>query len=188
MVDLETLGTEPGCVIVSISAVQFDMETGETGKLYNRFISVEDSVERGLVIEPSTTVWWLSQSTEAITKLSEGIKAGKNTKLSSALTDFNSWMLFTLGRDFEIWGNSNRFEFGILEAAYKAVNIKPYWNHRNERDVRTLVSLAPEIKEGTVFEGVKHDGIDDCKHQIKYCSTIYKAIMEPIYGEEETAG
>lgn len=186
MVDLETLGNKPGAVIVSISAVQFDLVTGETGKKFSTFISLEDSIKQGLQMDASTVVWWLNQAKEAQEMLVDGIAHGEHVTLQTALMDFNSFIINTFGNksDVEVWGNSARFDFGLLCRAYDLAGIKYGWSHRNERCVRTLVSFCPEIKKGTKFEGVAHDGLYDCLHQIKYCSETYNAVMQESYEEE----
>ena len=74
-------------------------------------------------------------------------------------------------------GNGVRFDIGILENAIVACGCTEMpWNFRNERDVRTLVSFAPSVKENYPFVGVEHDPISDCIHQINYCSAIYNLI------------
>jgi len=79
--------------------------------------------------------------------------------------------------DFQIWGNGARFDIGILEDAYKACGYETLpWNFRNERDVRTLVSFAPKIKEHYPAMGVEHHPIDDCKYQIGYCTAIWNKL------------
>jgi hypothetical protein len=77
------------------------------------------------------------------------------------------------------WGNSARFDMGIIEGWYvRAIGFtfNCFWNTWLERDVRTLSSFRPDLKAGTVFVGTPHDAIDDCKHQIKYCRKIVKAL------------
>jgi hypothetical protein len=89
-----------------------------------------------------------------------------------------SFKQFTLQLgDFQIWGNGVRFDVGILEDAYVACDIQEMpWNFRNERDVRTLVSFAPNIKEHYPSLGVEHNPIDDCKYQIAYCHAIWEKL------------
>lgn len=81
--------------------------------------------------------------------------------------------------DFKIWGNSVRFDVGILETAYRAdgrESLTLPWKFRNEMDVRTLVAFAPAIKDHYPFTGVEHNPIDDCKYQIGYCSAIWNKL------------
>lgn len=80
-------------------------------------------------------------------------------------------------KKIRVWGNSSRFDLGIIEGWYKKAigdNFEPFWNTWLERDVRTLSSLDDALKRNTSFVGTKHDAIDDCKHQIKYCRAIVK--------------
>lgn len=176
MVDIETLGNKPGAVILSISAVQFDIETGYIGKEFHTEIDMESCVAFGLKMDTSTIMWWMSQDDEARKKVME--PETPRQQLDIALQEFIRWCAFTFaGMDFEVWGNSNRFDLGLLAHAYDVCNMRIPWNHRLERDVRTLVSFAPEVKDNEEFTGVKHYGIDDCKHQIKYCAKTYQLIM-----------
>lgn len=178
MVDIETLGNKPGAVILSISAVQFDLETGYIGKEFHVDIDPESCVNMGLNMDVSTVMWWMGQSDEARKKIVEPTKV--RVSLGAALAEFTRWCAFTYqGKDFQIWGNSNRFDLGLLARAYDVLDLPYPWNHRLERDVRTLVSFAPEVREeeDKNFVGVEHYGIDDCKHQIKYCAKTYQLIM-----------
>jgi DNA polymerase III epsilon subunit-like protein len=168
MLDLETMGHNSNSCIVSIGAVEFNIETGDTGREFYINIDLQSCLDAGLHVTGSTVYWWLQQSNEARCKLLED-----PIILADALYSFTRW----LGTNqYYIWGNSARFDCGLLENAYDKLKIPAPWTHNLERDVRTLVSFAPDIKKETKFEGVKHDAIDDCKHQIKYCSKIWNKL------------
>lgn len=171
MIDIETFGTKSNSVIVSIGAVVFDLESGKTGSLFHMDISASDCVKNGLKIDSDTFIWWLKQPKEAQRKITED----KNRKsLKIALLNLGRFIYDNCPPDIQVWGNSARFDLGLIENAFDVIGFKLPWNHYNERDVRTLVSFAPEIKNNMPFTGIKHYAIDDCKHQIKYCSEIYK--------------
>ena len=169
MIDLETLGVSANSVILSISAVEFDLKTGEIGRVFNANIDIDSCLKYGLKIEGETLKWWISQTEEA-----RKCMLGKYDMVD-ALSELNC---FINNNKYNVWGNSNRFDLNILENAYKKLGMHIPWSFRNERDVRTLVSLAPEIKENMVFEGIKHNSLDDCKHQIKYCCETYKQLKK----------
>lgn len=62
MLDLETLGTQPGCAILSIGAVAFSPEAGaiaSTEPFYVE-ISLESTLPR-FGVEAGTLRWWLEQ-------------------------------------------------------------------------------------------------------------------------------
>jgi hypothetical protein len=170
MLDLETMGSQSKAAIISIGAVEFDIETGETGREFYERINLQSSINKGLIINGGTVMWWLQQSDAARKEI---CKPGDN--LINVLEKLRSFMGCL--ENFQIWGNGVRFDIGILEDSYVACGYETIpWNFRNERDVRTLVSFSPSIKEHYPFTGVEHNPIDDCKHQIQYCSEIWKKL------------
>lgn len=179
MLDIETLATVPGAVILSIAAVEFDIETGKTGREFFWKIDLKDSMANGFFIDPETLLWWLEQDPEV---LKQNIKPDGMTKpLRMVMEDIVHTFNYTLDKDIQVWGNSNRFDLGILIPYIQKVTNTPIWKYSKERDVRTLVSLNPDIK-GEVVAQAKEDGADlhnpivDCKVQIEYCTKIYKSL------------
>jgi hypothetical protein len=172
MIDIETLGTKPGCVILSISAIWFDIETGGIGDQFDMHIDVNDAVEKGLTINLETVQWWMGQDVEARIK----VLCNDGCTLSDVLLSFVEFFNKNKGNDVQIWGNSPSFDLAIMKSAFEKVKLPIPWKHYQERDVRTLVMFAPHIKKQTEFKGIPHYGIDDCKHQINYCCTIYKKL------------
>ncbi|WP_250663324.1 3'-5' exonuclease, partial [Escherichia coli] len=65
MVDLETMGNGPYAPVISIGAVFFDPNTGETGEEFSVNISLESSMRYRARPDASTILWWLEQSEEA---------------------------------------------------------------------------------------------------------------------------
>lgn len=172
MIDIESFGNKSKGALVSIGAVEFDMKTGEIGKVFYEKCSLQSSIDAGLNVNGDTINWWMNQSDEARKEVTSG-----NQSLSKLLWKFTEFVQSLKPSDLEVWGNSNRFDMGLLEDAYESINKKIPWKYVNERDVRTLVSFNPEIKKNTKFEGTKHNPVDDCYFQIKYCVEIYKSIM-----------
>jgi len=173
MVDIETMGTKSFSSLTSIGAVEFNLETGEVGETFLINIDLKSSVDCGLIIDPNTVMWWLSQDKESQNRLMVDCKS-----LPQSLAEFRS---FFIGREgYNVWGNSARFDMGLLENAYNTIGEKIPWSYRNERCVRTLSGMFPDIKEGVKFTGIKHDALDDCLHQIKYCHETYKKLKTSI--------
>ena len=168
MIDIETMGSESFSSILSIGAVEFDINNGNTGREFYVKIDLQSCINEGLIMSASTVMWWLKQSKEARNELS----TGKLETLQNALLKFSDF--FT--HDYQVWGNSARFDLGILENAYSKIGSKIPWKFWNERDVRTLVSFAPDVKSEFVFKGVAHNAIDDCKFQIGYCCKIWNKL------------
>jgi len=188
MLDIETLATVPGAVILSIAAVEFDIETGKTGREFFWKIDLKDSMANGFFIDPDTLLWWLEQDPEV---LKQNIKPDGLTKpLKMVMEDIVHTFRYSLDKDIQVWGNSNRFDLGILIPYVQKVTNTPIWKYSKERDVRTLVSLNPDIK-GEVVAQAKEDGADlhnpivDCKVQIEYCTKIYNSLKPNQDGIQE---
>lgn len=171
MIDIESMGNKSGSAILSIAAVNFDIKTGQVGKIFYEKCKLQSSLESGLKVDGDTIKWWMEQSDEARKEVMDGKQS-----LSNLLRNFTLFIESLNPSDLKIWGNSNRFDLGLIEDAYISINKKIPWKYSLERDVRTLVSFASEIKFEEEFVGVKHNPVDDCLHQIKYCVKIYNKI------------
>jgi len=170
MVDLETLGNKSYSALLSIGAVEFDINTGETGKEFYKIIDLQSSLDAGLKVNGDTFYWWLQQSQDARDEI---CKKGEN--LSKVLGDFTLYFNSLNNPEIQIWGNGSNFDIGLLEDAFEVCQLKIPWNFRHVRDVRTLVSFNPKIKKNYQFNGIEHHPSDDCKHQIGYSSEIWKS-------------
>lgn len=157
MVDIETMGLEPGAAIVSIGAVRFGVNDGLT---FDRSITLDSCERAGLTMDAGTLDWWLKQEEAARTQLLGGIL------LEDALTEFAEWY----GDADEIWANSPDFDCRLLEAAYEAVDMEAPWAYYQERDFRTLRHLP--VPTDLSRDGVKHDALDDAKYQARIASDV----------------
>lgn len=148
MLDLETLGTKPGCPIVSIGACTFDREG--VGDYFYRKIDISST---NLKAEPETIKWWLKQSAEAREAFEGGIPHKRATD------EFKVWWLDNGCR--YVWSHGASFDPPVLTAA---IDIAP-WKFWDIRDTRTLYELAgiqPDRKTGTA-----HNALDDAINQAK---------------------
>jgi hypothetical protein len=160
MVDLETLGTVPGCVILSIGAVDFDHIAVGSETFYG-VINTPSCEDAFLTIDKKTKGWWEGQSEEAQKVLHEAATGG--VPLVRQLEYFNNY-LRRLGPDVEVWGNGADFDNAILQVAYDAVGIKPAWKFTKNRCYRTLKNLFPSIALPP-RQGTYHPALDDAKTQ-----------------------
>lgn len=163
MIDIETLGLEPGAAILSIGAVTFS-ESGLGDPFYEE-VSLPSCQSAGLEIDAGTLDWWLNQSDQVNSVLTGG------QPLEEVLAEFTAWLPAT---DREIWANSPSFDCAILEAAYQAVGREAPWTYEDKRDVRTIKSLpiAPDLE----MEGNEHDALDDAKYQARVVSETLRAL------------
>lgn len=170
MIDLETMAKGSKSAVVSIALVEFDLDTGVRGSHWKRNIDLQSCIDACLKVDGDTIMWWMAQSDEARQSI-----LSDTLPLAEALLEVTNFIK-SLHPQIQVWGNGAKFDLGILTDAFEAVKLPLPWIHWNERDVRTLVSFAPHIKKEMPFDGVKHNAIHDCIHQIKYCSAIYHSI------------
>ena len=192
MLDLETMGNKSNAAIISIGAVQFNLETGETGEEFYRRVDLQSSLDCGLKINASTLYWWLQQNDAAREEVARG-----GDHLAHVLADLAMWFKDNCVVGFKLWGNGARFDIGILEDAYVACAwTEMPWGFRDERDLRTLVAFQPAIKTFVQNEWkekmVEHHPIDDCKLQIEYAYRIWnlfpKMELNPEYLDRNKIG
>lgn len=164
MIDLETLGTTPGCVILSIGAVAFDTITGELGPEFYTVVSTASCLERGLTTGESTKAWWAKQADEAKTVLKEAEES--DVSLSEAMNKLTLYLEQFGIKKVCIWGNGADFDNAILSCCYDAVDQSVPWVPWNNRCYRTLKNLikGPRLKR----EGTYHNALDDAKTQAKH--------------------
>jgi len=164
MVDIETLGLDPGSAVLSIGAVRFGLEG--LGETFEQSISLKSCQDYGLSIDAETLEWWLDQEEDAQHVLTGG------GDLSDALYDFAYWY-----RDAdEIWANSPSFDCTHLGHAFEEVGMAEPWDYYQERDYRTLASLpvAPDFDQ----EGVEHDALDDAEHQARVAAETLQRVQD----------
>ena len=161
LIDLETLGRNSGCVILSIGAVEFDLSTNKLEDLqssegfadisniikdtFYSSIKVLPQLLEGAVIEKPTLDWWKSQSPEAKKVLS----SGNSISIEEALIKLKTFILKECENvnDVVIWAQGTDFDISMLRAAYTKYfgpDSIP-WCHTNIRDSRTFIYTMNNI-------------------------------------------
>lgn len=159
MLDFETFGTGKNACICQVGAVYFNNETGDTGAQYAANIDARTAQVAGAQIDADTVYWWLSQSIEAQKSLTQG----GVRPIVEVMTELNDF----LGNASRIWSHAT-FDFVILQHVLKQLNIRPKFGFRAAMDIRTLSYLGGNKKFDTPREGVHHNALADCLHQVKY--------------------
>lgn len=189
MVDLETLGTVPGCVIFSIGAVVFDPTAGTLGDEFITVIDVESCEDHYLFSDPATEEWWAKQSAEA-RKTLELAQSGNAPSLPKALNDFNSWLQRQGNKSrLRIYGNGADFDNPLLRSAYHAARIDPFVGGYGGRCYRTLKNLdelfgVSHRAHKLERTGTHHDALDDAKNQARHLMEIIARIRGNIKEQE----
>lgn len=174
MLDIETLGTEPGYIVLSVGACTFDLATGEIGDntFYETLMMVPQQ-QVGLDVDVRTLRWWLTQDEAA---RAEAFKEGNHP--SYAASRFQTW--FKLVGGITIWSQGN-IDMPMWQHVMNKFNINEPWDFWNIRDTRTLYDLARyrsnfNYKKDVPREGTYHNALDDAKHQVRCCHAAWSAL------------
>ena len=178
VLDLETLGTNPGCVVFAIGAVAFDTEVDTPGNFSNQFhsaVSIMDAIEQGFTISSSTLNFWRNKYSveyELACKLSVGISPEK------ACNSFNNWYQnFSLhGKEkVYVWGNGNEFDNAILKNYFEQCGVDLPWTFREDMDFRTVKLLFPQCKPNEDNKD-PHNSLADAKYEGEWLQNILRHI------------
>ena len=168
MVDLETLGTQPGSVILSIGAVKFDPATEQLGEEFYCIVDQASCAALGLTVDKDTLTWWTKQSPEAQAVLDDSEDPDIADGLFDALTMFSAFV----GNDAKIWSNGANFDQPLLDVAYHRCDIALPWKYWNSRCYRTVVALLPNEKAIRPPTVCAHNALEDAKWQALHLMNV----------------
>jgi 3' exoribonuclease, RNase T-like len=135
MLDLETLGDSPGCVVLSIGAAAFN--DAAILSTFEARIDARSCQRAGLTINADCVMWWLRQDQAA----RDALLQAPVVPLHDALTQFADW-LSSLGGCVHLWSQGPSFDAAVLGVAYRAAGLPVPWKYWNERCVRTILDLT----------------------------------------------
>lgn len=166
MVDIETLGVTPGCMILSIGATVFDYPGPQA---YERDlhvkISMASQVIAGLRIEPETVAWWKNQP-----RMTWKSETEYPVPLEKALNTFEDYLLQF--EPYSLWASGN-FDIPIIDAAYRAagkVSPIPYNRVGCYRTLRMLdTTYKKPARNGNEIE---HTALGDARYQGRIAKEI----------------
>ncbi len=165
MLDLETLGTGPGCVPLSIGAIAFDPVHG-LGRHFYEVVSTRSCVDRyKLRKDASTLKWWDGQDSEARKVLQEAEES--KLGLGAALQAFAKFCDHFDRSKLCIWGNGSDFDNAIMAYCYHVTDLPLPWRFYNNRCFRTLRNLHG----GKPGRAVKHNALTDATDQAREAIT-----------------
>lgn len=167
MIDMETMGTEPGAALVSLGAALFDPCRQGVKKTFYRNIELQSCLDAGLRVGAATIYWWLNRSEAARSALLQD-----RVPLSDALNDFSLW--FKGVRASKIWSHGATFDVVLLDTAYRALGLPPPYKFRDARDTRTLFELAGLDYQQS--EESAHQALADAVCQVEFVQNAYRAL------------
>ncbi|KAB2380186.1 3'-5' exonuclease [Bacillus toyonensis] len=182
MTDIETLGHRSDSTIIQISAIAFDIETGEHIEVFNKIADITKN--KTMNVTGSTIKWWLNTNKELLADLvNSGIGSSEDI-----LRDFYIW-LTSVGEpnELHLWGNGILFDNKMIQHQLELVEKEYPISYKNDRDVRTIVDLAgkklglteKELKDKLKDDSlVAHNALDDVKLQINLVVECYKVLTK----------
>ena len=164
MLDLETLGTQPGCVILTLGAVKFNpYDTQEPGPgLYIR-PDVDEQIARGREVQQDTLEWWTQQTDEV---REEALGTEDRIPVEEMYRQLNR---FLVGVD-NIWAQGPVFDIAILENLYMQYGWPTPWQFWQISDSRTLFKVHGDPRKKGALS---HNALADCVSQAEAVQKIY---------------
>lgn len=162
MLDIETWGTGPDAVVISIGACIFDPYGNDIRDRFYVAIDPDSNVAAGRKIDVSTVLWWMSPDRD--TPRRRWLEQSK-VDLYTALDGFAVWC-----PDAPVWGNGATFDNVILGSAYKSVGLSQPWKFWHDRCYRTVKSMVPGIPLHRI--GEHHDALDDAVSQARHLQAM----------------
>lgn len=169
MIDLETMGTAPGSVILTIGAVRFSpgdddligadwrhIRETEPHRCFYRRVDRASCTAIGMTEDADTAAWWKKQSAAM---LAEAFCPGPDrAPIGDVLAALTRWLEMPLPADAFTplhrrerskypWSHGASFDVVLLEAAYRMTGQPIPWKFWDIRDTRTLydfMRVSPE--------------------------------------------
>ena len=182
-IDIETMSTAPTAAIASIGACRFaiggDGIGDWIGDTFHMHVSLANCQRHGLTIDASTVLWWIKQGDDAKAALLGGQQDA--APLVTALEALANFIDATDDGGPEkptIWANGASFDLPILANAYRTVGMPLPWKFWEERDLRTLKGLSPDLR--IERSGTHHNALDDALHQARLVQHILTSRNEAV--------
>lgn len=170
MWDIESYGTRPSAVVLSIGATIFDPQGDGIGATFYGVLEIDDQLRVGRTTDQSTIDWWAAQSEAARQVFSE---------LTAPPTDVLANLAeFITAHDVEgVWGNGSDFDNVIIADLFRSYGIDPPWAFWKNRCLRTMKALSlPKTYVKPERISTHHNALDDAVHQVFVLQAIVRAL------------
>lgn len=163
MIDIETLSTDPDAVILSIALVG---QTLEGWHCHCWPLDWGAQLRAGRTVSPETLLFWARQGAGQFQAQLEWTPS--QIHLGDALVA----LLPILAEFDELWARGS-MDFTVLRHAYGRREFEP-WDHRLERDLRTLEAILPMLTIERRADEPVHTANGDAAYQWR-CLQAYLA-------------
>lgn len=160
MLDIETLGTAPGSVILAVAAVPFG---GPSNGLepFHKLVDPRSCAAAGMTVDQGTVDWWCARPEEQ----RRWIAGCRNAMPVEAVLAWLSiwWQDHAPGAC--AWACGPDFDLAHLAAAYRLCGMAPPWEFWRARDLRTLRDAAGHDARQPWMQAPTHNAFDDAARQ-----------------------
>ena len=174
MIDLETMGTSPNAVILTLGAIKFDpYSLKEPGPGLYFKLDVDAQLKLGRTIDESTLEWWAKQD---VAVRDEAFGEDNRTSIHIVLSDLNK---FVVGAD-TIWAQGPIFDIVMLESLMSQMQRPVPWHFYQIRDSRTLFGLGWDPRNEIKTDA--HNALADAYYQSVSVQKVYDK-LKPVYAD-----
>lgn len=188
MLDIETLGTEPGAPVLQIGAMAFDRNTLDGDDWMFEPFKVHVDLQSNFDVDlkevtAGTLAFWFQQEPALAYDVLFGDvdRVGVFDALKQ-LIDWTDKVAATAEAhpdEFLWWAKGPDFDMVLLETAARAVGLTMPWKYNSKRDLRTVQDITgnPDKELPIFYHAGEHDALADCEYQIKvlrYCLGVLK--------------
>lgn len=180
MIDFETLSLKENATLLALGAVAVDTATGA---VVSEFYSAIDPCQQpGRDIDPSTVLWWLSQSKDSQKQITDATYSTAND-IKHVAHVFAEWYGALGNGHIECWSNG-AVDHAWLSSmmAYSGLkNPVPYWQ---QRDYRTLRGMFPLVEADKPDGFIAHHALWDAKYQAAHLVKLMMHLNNTCGGEK----
>jgi hypothetical protein len=163
--DIETYGTEPGCVILEIGLAAFSRYSPHRAMMTKAiYPSIDEQQQMGMKINSKTVQWW-SNHPEAHKKQMEA----ERIPVADAVEQVHRFFRDCCNEETLVWAKGTHFDLPILRVICPDV-----WSFRNIHDLRTLKLVVKDPP--SVAPLLAHSGVDDAVAQSREIQEICSMI------------
>ena len=167
MIDIETLGTKPNAVILSVGAIKFDPFTSIKpfdDKHWKIDVDAQTEIDRD--VNEDTLAWWSKQDPKI---QEEAFGEIGRTNVTSFMKELNAWLT---GCD-SIWCQGPQFDMVILEDFFDSFSHHKNWFYWQVSDCRTLFNIMPQDPRKGLQQNL-HNALEDSRWQAICVQKFFK--------------
>ncbi len=159
MLDIESLGTRPGAVVMSVALVRFSDLAHVSINL-----NIPEQQALRLEIDPATHAWWGKQDPVAWDAATRA-----PLPLATGLQYIADWIGWACGNgDALLWCHGATFDAPLLGEVYRRAGRAEPWAYWAVRDTRTLYDLAGvDVKSAQYVVPPPHVALNDALGQTR---------------------